>query len=350
VPAHTVNFQSCQHFQCTGVRSVNAVCDGFILFSATPGRAETRCRHFRFLDCVADNCYRQGCSVIEGHDGLFSGGAYTNTNGTAPAAGIDLESDVTAPAGAISAIVLRQVRFAGNRGYGLLVSTVARPSDIVVEDCMFEENRAGAISWGALSGRIARVVISGFTSTATRGAIDVPTGDGARVAGVMRIEAPRFTRVTTMRPEHPLVYVHAAAFAPIAVIGLQADACAGIAGLNRDGSSLEDAVVSASLGAVDGAISVSGHGCTVARNRVERFFGSVLIATGRDVVVRANILTTPRFNDRNGVVRILGTGATVVNNLIEGWGDVALKLAQPARAVRENRIAGFAHAIVGTAP
>ncbi|MBY9063465.1 hypothetical protein K7957_11040 [Sphingomonas yunnanensis] len=345
VPAHTVNFQSCSHFECRGVRSINAVCDGFIVFSATPGRADTRCHHFRFVDCVTDNCYRQGCSVIDGHDGLFDGGSYGNTNGTAPSAGIDLESDAVAPNGAISGIVLHRVRFVGNHGYGLLVSPVARPENIATVDCSFENNRAGAISWGATSGRIANAVIRGFAATATRGAIDVPTGDGARSDAATAITSPRFERVTTTRAENPLVYVHSAAFTPVAITGLRAAACGAIAGLNRDGSSLVDAVVGASLGTNDGAISVSGRACTVARNRVARFFGSVVLVTGSDVVVRANMLSAPRFNDANGAIRILAAGATVQDNVIEGEGAVAIRLNEPARAADGNRIAGFARAI-----
>lgn len=346
VPAHSINFQSCRQFTCSGVRSLNAVCDGFILFSATPAQPDTHCRAFRFVDCVADNCYRQGCSIIDGHDGLFSGGSFTNTNGTAPAAGIDLESDPGVPPGAISNIVVRNVRFAGNHGYGLLVSTVSRPSDIAVEDCRFEDNRAGAISWGATSGRISRVTISGFAPTATRGAIDVPAGDGLRQEVGITIVAPRFSRVTTARADHPLVYVHSAAFSPVRIVALEADACGAIAGLNRDGSSLEGATVSASLGTVDGAISVSGRGCTLLRNQVERFFGSVIVATGSDVVVRSNTLSTPRFNDGNGVVRILAPGAIIEDNVIQGDRDmVGIRLAQAARTLRNNRVTGFVRTI-----
>ncbi|MFW1582097.1 hypothetical protein ACEV7R_24010, partial [Vibrio parahaemolyticus] len=69
------------------------------------------------------------CSVIQGHAGVFRGGAFSNTNGTAPAAGIDLESDAGAPNGSISDIMVDRVRFIGNQGFGLLVSTVSRPRD-----------------------------------------------------------------------------------------------------------------------------------------------------------------------------------------------------------------------------
>ncbi len=346
VPAHSVVFQSCQRFRCLAVRSLNAVCDGFILLSATPERTETHCRDFQFIDCIADNCFRQGCSVIQGHAGLFRRGSFTNTHGTAPSAGIDLECDEGAPMGAISEISFENVRFAGNQGYGLLVSAVSRPEDIVVSDCVFEENQAGAISWGATRGRIVRARIDGFGASAIRGAIDVPVGDGWKSGGSTLIDSPRFSRVTTSRPDNQLVYVHSAAYGSVAITGLKADACSGIAGLNRDGSSLTGAAVRASLGTVNGAISVSGRGCIVAENHIEQFYGSVILVTGQEAVLRSNTLLAPRFNDGNGAIRILADGATIERNIVEGKGGiVGIRLARRARAIRDNRVTGFAQSV-----
>lgn len=350
VPAHSITFQSCRRFRCTGVRSVNAVCDGFFLFSATPERPDTHCRDFQFIDCVADNCFRQGCSVIQGHAGLFQGGIFSNTNGTAPAAGIDFESDAGAPDGSISDMKVDRVRFVGNQGFGFLVSTVSRPSDIVVTDCIFDDNRLGAISWGSARGRITRPRVCGFCPDAERGAIDVPAGDGWRTDEPIKIEAPCFTRVTTARADTPLVYVHAAAYAPVVITQMIADACGAIAGLNRDGSRLSSAVVHASLGRVDGAISVSGRACRVADNRVDQFFGSAIIVTGDEATVEANTLTTPRFNDTNGTIRILASGAKVVNNVIKAkQAMVGIRIAGPVRSLGGNRITGFSQSVVAPA-
>lgn len=350
VPAHSITFQSCRRFRCTKVRSVNAVCDGFMLFSATPERSDTHCRDFQFIDCVADNCFRQGCSVIQGHAGLFRGGAFSNTNGTAPAAGIDFESDMGAPNGSISDITVDRVRFAGNQGFGLLVSTVSRPRNIVAINCFFDDNRRGAISWGSISGRIICPRISGFGSEAERGAIDVPAGDGGRAADSIKIEAPYFTRVTTPRADTPLVYVHASAYAPVMITDMAADACGAIAGLNRDGSNLSSAVVRASLGRIDGAVSVSGSGCTIAGNQLDRFFGSAIVVTGEDVTIEANTLTAPRFNDVNGTIRILASGAKVLNNVIQTTqGMVGIRVVGPIRSLTGNRITGFGRSVVATA-
>lgn len=347
MPAHSITFQSCERFRCTRIRSLNAVCDGFFLFSASPERPDSHCRNFQFIDCIADNCFRQGCSVIHGHSGLFQGGTFSNTNGTAPAAGIDFESDEGAPYGSISDMTVDRVRFVGNQGFGLLVSTVSRPRDISAIDCIFENNRRGAISWGSVGGRIVRPRISGFGPNAERGAIDIPVGDGTRTDEPIIIEAPEFTGVTTPRADTPLIYVHASAYAPVIITGMRADACGSIAGLNRDGSRLSGTDVRASLGQVDGAISVSGHACIVAGNKVDQFFGSLIVVTGENVMIRANTLAAPRFNNANGAIRILAPGATVTDNIIEAEdANVGIRIAEPRRYLGRNRITGFSRTVV----
>ncbi|QYU68616.1 hypothetical protein J4558_00240 [Leptolyngbya sp. 15MV] len=345
-PAHTVTFQSCHRFKVSGVRSVNAVCDGFHLFSAQPSVVETHCSDFEFLDCKADNCFRQGCSVIQGHRGIFRGGSYTNTNGTAPAAGIDLESDTDAPIGAISDIAFEGVTFANNFGFGLLVSTVARPKRIVTSNCRFDHNRRGAISWGATSGKITNPSLRGFTALAERGAIDIPAGDGWQEGEGTLIESPQFTEVSSVRPENALVYVHSQAYGPVAISRLSAPECGSIAGLHRNGSSLAGAKIRASLGRIDGAIGVSGNGCAVRDNRIEAFFGSVIIATGENVQITGNVLLQPRVNDGNGAIRVLGRGAVIEGNVLEASNaSTAITVAQAARMIRGNRATGFARAL-----
>lgn len=347
VPAHSIIFQSCTMFTCENVKSVNAVCDGFYIASATPERRETHCSNFKFIDCVADNCFRQGCSIIQAHRAVFSGGAFTNTQGTAPAAGIDLECDPGAPIGAISDISFRKVRFSGNRGFGLLVSTVSRPEEIEAIDCVFENNLGGALSWGATTGRIIRPRISGFHDGSVRGAIDVPAGDGWRGGAGTAIVGPRFSNVTTQRADKSLVYVHSEAYGPVAVTDMVADACGAIAGLNRDHSSLSGSILKASLGRVDGAISISGQGCAVVGNKIEDFYGSVILSTGNGVVIRSNQLASPRYSDDNGAIRSLGKKATIEENLVSGRGAGAgIRIGHATFSVRDNRVSGFVRPLV----
>lgn len=345
-PAHTVTLQSCRRFEFVSVTALNAVCDGFMLFSARPENADTHCSDFAFTDCVAENSFRQGCTVTEGHRGVFRRGRYAGSRGTLPAAGIDLESDEGAPHAAISDITFDGVTFADNDGFGLLVAGVARPQDIIVKDCRFVSNRRGAISWGASGGSIIRPAIEGFVALAERGAIDIPAGDGWRGGGTTTITSPVFTDVSTTRSQNPLIYVHAAAYGPVHIDGLMARRCAAIVSLHRDGSRFVRSTVTAALGSVDGAIGIAGDGCRVERNEIHSFFGSAMVVTGNGAVIRDNVLTGPRYNDGNGAIRVLADHAVIESNTLEATrGRTAIRITGTKSQVRGNRIRGFSQTI-----
>lgn len=346
VAAHIATFQSCHRFKVENVVALNAVCDGFMLFSAQPEDFKTHCSEFEFVDCVAQNSYRQGCSVIQGHRGKFSGGSYGMSNGTLPSAGIDLESDAGDPFGAISDILIENVKFHRNAGFGLQVSTVSRPTRIITRDCIFSENGKGAISWGATEGEIARPKISVFGEHAERGAIDIPAGDGWRSGKGTHILSAQFSRIHSTEAKNTLIYVHSAAFGPVWIESLTVDRCGSIAGLHRDDSSLRGSRVGSLIGMIDGAISVSGDRCVIENNSVGDFFGSILIVTGGNAIIRDNKFRGPRFNDANGAIRVLGHGSTIEGNVIEAvGGTTGVRVAAPARSIAANRIIGFARSL-----
>jgi hypothetical protein len=161
VPAHNVQFLSCQRFKVEDVTSLNAVVDGFYLASSRPLDAQSHCSDFVFDGCRTDTCFRQGMSIIQGHRGTVRKCVFENTRGTAPQAGVDLESNEGNPAGSIESITFDQCRFVGNAGYGLQVSHMSLPRDIEVIACAFDENGKGPISWGAASGTIADCEFAG---------------------------------------------------------------------------------------------------------------------------------------------------------------------------------------------
>jgi len=144
VSAHNIEFRSCSKFVCEQVISNNAVCDGFIFNTATNTNAATYCLNFQMVNCFADNCYRQGASVINAYDFKFSGGAYTNTNGTAPQAGIDIESNAGATVGNRNGVIENCV-FSGNSGCGILLSNVSGAYGFNINSCYFSGNALGAL-------------------------------------------------------------------------------------------------------------------------------------------------------------------------------------------------------------
>lgn len=341
VPAQSVIFDSCTDFTCERVRSDNAVVDGFIILSETPQDAATHCRNFRMIDCHADNCFRQGCSVIQGHAGTFVRGSYTRTNGTAPSAGIDLESDAGAPRHSIETIRFEEVRFEGNAGFGLLVSGVSHPRDIHVVDCRFVDNRLGAISWGSQTGVIDSAYIEGFGDAAFRGAIDVPSD--VQCSG-LTIRRPTFRRVSATLEDKRLIYVHSHSGGNVAIMGMDVDSCAGIASLWAPRCRLTDSSrIVSDRGTFHGAILVYGSDCEVSRNRITNFYGAVIYAEGPRFEANDNSLLEPRYNDSRGCIRVIGTGARVSRNVVRTTRSLSHGIvASGSVALSDNAVTGFA--------
>jgi len=145
VPAHTVTLTNCKRFIFENVHSNNAVVDGFYFAATDNTDTSTYCQYFQMIGCYANNCYRQGASVVNGYDFQFIGGAYTNTTGTAPQAGIDVESNVGATVGNTRGAFIG-VTFSGNAGPGLQLSDAAGSKVFSVEHCYFSQNAGGGVA------------------------------------------------------------------------------------------------------------------------------------------------------------------------------------------------------------
>ena len=144
VAAHTITVNSCKRFIFENVYSNNAVCDGFYFSARDNTDITTYCQNFQIIGCYADNCYRQGASVINGHDFQFIGGAYTNTNGTNPQSGVDVESNPGGTIGNTRGSFIG-VTFSGNAGSGIQISDVGGGRVFSVDCCYFSKNTKGAI-------------------------------------------------------------------------------------------------------------------------------------------------------------------------------------------------------------
>lgn len=143
VPAHSIEFRSCHRFLAENVWSNNAVVDGYVFNTSTNTNSATFCTDFTMINCYADNCYRQGMSIINAYNFKIIGGAFTNTNGTGPAAGVDVESDVGAVTPSNRNGSFEGCQFTGNAGLGLLLSGVGGACGITVKDCYFSSNVLG---------------------------------------------------------------------------------------------------------------------------------------------------------------------------------------------------------------
>ncbi|TMV45669.1 right-handed parallel beta-helix repeat-containing protein [Paenibacillus mesophilus] len=125
-------------------------------------------------DCISNNNRRQGLSVISVDGFLADGCRFTNTNGTAPKSGVDIE-----PNNNSGADVLKKVRFVGcaaegNDGRGFLISlhrmTAANERvDITFENCVTKANSFGSsVNYGGDGARAVKGEIKFIDCTAEK--------------------------------------------------------------------------------------------------------------------------------------------------------------------------------------
>lgn len=106
---------------------------------------------------------RQGLSIGRSRNVLVSGGEYSDTKGTKPASGIDIEPD--AP-GEARNITIDGVIASGNEGYGIQVykrtTDGGHSWDVAIRNSIVERNSVGIVTYGGLSGYgVHRVLIEG---------------------------------------------------------------------------------------------------------------------------------------------------------------------------------------------
>lgn len=161
VPAHNIAIYDCDDFTFYRVTSKNAVVDGFYLDEYTTGDRSTNCKRGAFLQCVGDNNVRQGMSIIAGTAIKVIGGAYINTNGLQPAAGIDFESDAPTADPGVTDCIIDMVYFSGNQGGSIQLSAMSASTDAKITNCTID---GGFNEWVCTTdGTTDRVTASGHS-------------------------------------------------------------------------------------------------------------------------------------------------------------------------------------------
>ena len=96
-------------------------------------------KHVTFCSVVADRNRRQGLSITQAHDVTVTDSVFSNTRGTDPSAGIDLEPD--RPDQTITRVLIRRSKFLRNAGPGVLIAAQKRAqnvSDVVISNNYFQ--------------------------------------------------------------------------------------------------------------------------------------------------------------------------------------------------------------------
>ena len=109
---HAINIRTATNVLIEGVQISGSGGDG-IYIGSTSGPCVNVCIN----SCISDNNRRQGCSIVSGKRIRLINSEFTNTNGTAPAAGIDVEPNSSSDS--LEDIKIIACRCVGNEGSGI---------------------------------------------------------------------------------------------------------------------------------------------------------------------------------------------------------------------------------------
>ena len=166
---------SCSQITVNDVIAVNSPADGFLINTFTPATASTYPTDISLVNCVADNAYRNGLSVIGSLRCTVQGGEYKNTNGILPKCGIDVEPDASYTYGN-RYMVIDGARLFNNDGYGLtLGGPITLNQNILITNVTGSDNDLGFMNIASCENPTLRDVVAYNHPTATRGIIDVGT-------------------------------------------------------------------------------------------------------------------------------------------------------------------------------
>jgi polygalacturonase len=145
-----LSFDGCRRIRVEGLRLESSGGDGIYL-GATGSLPY--CEDVVVRDVVCDDNHRQGISVIGAVNLLIENCVLSNTDGTPPQAGIDLEPN--GPKEKLVNVVIRNCRMENNTGAGILLylKNLSRESDPVsvrFEDCYVKGGKDAGIGLGAL--------------------------------------------------------------------------------------------------------------------------------------------------------------------------------------------------------
>lgn len=216
VGAHSIVIaDSCARLTFRDCVSKNAVVDGWIAYSTTPGTAATRPTDITLDNCVGDNCWRQGLSIIDSLRFKVLGGRYVNTNGTAPQSGIDVETDT----GVNTDVLIDGVDLSSNTGYGIQLGGGATGDTLraTIRNCTGASNTEGWANIGSGTDVLIQSCRIGPHSACTRSIVDI--GSLVTNATIVDVSFDAITAGSTKS----LVYVHASVTGRPTIRGLKSN-------------------------------------------------------------------------------------------------------------------------------
>lgn len=148
---NVLSFHNCNDIKILGLTLRDSGGDGIYIGDTVKNRRS--CKNILVRDCVCDNNYRQGVSVICAENLLIENCIFKNTAGTKPSAGIDLEPNHFL--GKFANVVISNCISENNDGPGFLVylSKLSRESEdvsILFVNCYVKSGKQSGIHVGVI--------------------------------------------------------------------------------------------------------------------------------------------------------------------------------------------------------
>jgi hypothetical protein len=193
----------CSQITVNDVICKNSTSDGLYISTTVLGTQASYPTDITLVNCVADNAYRNGLSVIGSLRLTVQGGEYKNTNGTLPKCGIDVEPDTGYTFGNQDTII-DGARLFNNDGYGLALGGPATLNNrILITNVTGANNDLGFMNIASCENPSIRNVVAYNHPTATRGIIDV----GINITNPI-IDGADFIGITASTVDNSCIYLH----------------------------------------------------------------------------------------------------------------------------------------------
>lgn len=193
----------CSNIVVNDVVCKNSTSDGLYVSTTVLGTQASYPTDIVLNNCIADNAYRNGLSVIGSLRLTVNGGQYKNTNGTLPKCGIDIEPDAGYTFGNRFTVV-DGARLFNNDGYGLaLGGPIGLNQNILITNVTGENNDLGFLNIASCENPSIRNVIAYDHPTADRGIIDV----GTQITNPI-IDGADFIDISASNVNNVCIYLH----------------------------------------------------------------------------------------------------------------------------------------------
>ena len=321
----------CSQIIVNDVICKNSTTDGFFISTTVVGTQASYPTDIVLNNCIADNAYRNGLSVIGSLRLSVLGGEYKNTNGTSPQNGIDVEPDSVYTYGN-QYLVVDGARLFNNTGTGITVTGINVPSvnsNVLITNVVGSNNTSAFIKIASCNNPTIRNVICENHSTATRGLIDVGL-NGASVTNpiIDGVDFKTITATTTsgayclfmdVSPSGDITGIPS-----VNNINFEAISCPAI---YSNGQVFLNNIYASYC--VDSAITLNGNYSVLNNATIRHCQGSggrAIYVAGTDVVLE-NITLIDCGDSSSRMIQIQGTGA-IINNL-----NMLINGARPANLV-----------------